>query len=60
MSKGRPRKPSCYLTKECVGWFLLDVIFEWIARDNWENVVARGKTKKECEKNAREYGYTPR
>ena len=60
MRRGRPCKPSCYLEKCWAGWFCLEPIYEWIARDAWYYEVARGKTKKECEKNAREAGYTPR
>lgn len=60
MRRGRPSKPSCYLEKYRTGYFGLEYTYSWIARDNWNNEVARAKTKKECEYKARLNGYTPR
>ena len=53
-------KPSCYLERKCTGHFCFEPIIEWIATDSWNNEVARAKTKHECQKRAREAGYTPR
>lgn len=57
---GRQRKESCYLEKKCVGYWGLGYVYKWIAYDTWNHEVARARTKKECEKNARMRGYTPR
>ena len=54
------RKPSCYLQKVRSGYFMLDYLYHWEARDNWDHLIATGRTKKECMKEAREAGYTPR
>ena len=53
-------KPSCFLSKECHGYFCMEPVFHWIARDSYRNTVAYGRTKSECAQNAREKGYTPR
>lgn len=53
------RKESAYLKRESIGWFGLDSIVKWIARDTYGNWIASGKTRRECEANCRMCNYTP-
>ena len=53
------KKPSAYLEKwsfECGDhkWN------EWIARNDFGNGIAFGRTRKECEADCRRVGYVPR
>lgn len=56
----RERKPSCYLKKYCTGYWGFEPTYAWIAYDDWRNEVARARLKRDCEKEARAKGYTPR
>lgn len=55
----RERKPRAYLRKEICGLFMFEPLANWIARDRYGNYIARGRTRKECEKECRDYGYVP-
>jgi len=55
----RQRKPRAYLKRVCNGWFGLEYTFTWIAYNDWGNSVAWGKTRRECERECRLYGYVP-
>lgn len=56
----RARKPNCYLEKRWTGYFMMEYTYCWYAFDDYNNVVATGKTRKDCENVARAAGYTPR
>lgn len=55
----RQCKPRAHLQRECTGWFFLDPYFRWVARDRWNNWIASGNTRKECEEETRKKGYVP-
>lgn len=55
----RKRKPRAYLTKEITCHWCFEPIVKWVARDYWNNRIALGKTRKECEVNCRANGYVP-
>lgn len=55
----RQKKPWAYLDKYITGYFGLERTTAWIARDYWDNEVARGRTRRECEQRCRERGYAP-
>lgn len=55
----KERKPHAYLEKVINGYFYFEPTTRWIARDRWGNWIASGKTRKECEKECRLYGYVP-
>lgn len=55
----RNYKPRAYLKKVECGYFMFDVVTEWRAYNDYYNLVAWGKTRKECEKMCRSEGYVP-
>ena len=55
----RERKPRAYLEKEITGHWCFEPIVRWVARDRWNNWIASGKTRKECEAECRYRGYVP-
>lgn len=55
----KTRKPRAYLEKYRTGYFGLEYTYRWIATDRWNNQVASGKTRKECETECRRNGYVP-
>jgi len=55
----RQYKPRAYLEKLCNGYFVFSPVFCWRSTDRWGNLVAYGRTRKECERNTRERGYVP-
>ena len=60
MSTSKWKKPSCWLERKYIGNWLFEPLIEWIAYDAWGKEVARGHTRRDCEKGARENGYVPR
>lgn len=55
----RRRKPMAYLERKVTGWFMLEVLYTWVAEDTWGNTIARCRTRKECEAECRRAGYVP-
>jgi len=55
----RHYKPAAYVAPYYNGYFMLGRTVTWCAKDDWNNTVAWGMTRKECEQEAREKGYTP-
>lgn len=55
----KTRKPRAYLNKYRTGYFGLEYTYRWITKDYWNNLVASGKTRKECEAECRRNGYVP-
>lgn len=56
----KTHKPRCYLVKRCMGRYMLEYVYNWLALDEWQHEVARAKTEEECKKKAKEAGYIPR
>ena len=52
-------KPRAYMRKVCNGWWMLEPTYEWRAYNDWNNYVASGRTRKECERACRLEGYVP-
>lgn len=55
----KSRKPTAYLAPYITGHFCFEPVTEWLAKDRWENTIARGRTRRECEQEARRAGYVP-
>ena len=55
----RKKKPRAYLQREITGHWCFEPIVTWVARNDWGNWVASGRTRKECEEECRLYGYVP-
>lgn len=55
----RKSKPRAYIKKVFCGHWMFEPVSEWRAYNDWGNYVASGKTRKECEKECRLYGYVP-
>lgn len=55
----RNTKPKAYLEKVRCGWFMFEPLYMWVALDRWGHSVARGKTRKDCERECRSAGYVP-
>ena len=46
-----------YMKHVQCGYFMLDILTEWRAYDNYDECVGSGKTKATCIANARRNGY---
>lgn len=55
----KSRKPTAYLAPYITGHFCFKPVREWLAKNDWGNTIAWGKTRRECEQEARRAGYVP-
>ena len=55
----RKEKPRAYIAPYQNGWFMLEPCIEWLGKNDYNNTVAWGKTRKECERDCRRNGYVP-
>ncbi|WP_300346020.1 hypothetical protein [uncultured Oscillibacter sp.] len=53
------RKPKAYLKQYYNGYFMFERAKVWIATDTFENFIASGRTREECEAECRRKGYRP-
>ena len=55
----KSRKPTVYLAPYITGNFSFEPVKAWLAKDRWGNTIARARTRRECEQEARRAGYVP-